>query len=216
MRNQNMRIYMFYDRVDAAEKLVKQLDNYKNLPDVVVLAMPRGGVVTGKIVADKLHVPLDIIITRKITAPGNQEYAIGAVAESGDPVLNDEVIGTMGITPDYLDKEIANEREEIDRRLNLYRGNNKSLDLKDKIVILVDDGIATGLTVQAAIEYLKTSNAKKIIIAVPVIPEDTVKQLKNKVDDLIYLDAPEQFFAVGQFYDQFEQVSDDAVVELLR
>lgn len=206
---------MFYDRADAGEKLAKALQKYKDQPDTIVLGMPRGGVVTAKKVAEDLNLALDILITRKISAPGNNEYAIGAVASSGDPILNEEVIGTMGITPDYLDSEIIKQREEIKRRLVLYRKGRPAPNVKGKTVILVDDGIATGYSILAAVELLKTQKINKIIVAIPVAPAESIEILKNKVDDLICLDTPDQFFAVGQFYDQFDQISDEEVMEIL-
>lgn len=207
---------MFYDRADAGEKLAKALENYKDQKDALILAMPRGGVVVAKKIADNLRLPLDIVITRKISAPGNSEYAIGAVASSGEPTLNDEVIGTMGITADYLDAEIIKQREEIKRRLQLYRGGRTSPDLKNKTVIIVDDGIATGYTILSALDFIKSQNPQKVVVAIPVAPEDSLKEIKNKVNDLICLNIPDRFFAVGQFYDQFDQVSDEEVVELLK
>lgn len=206
---------MFYDRAEAAEKLAKVLENYKGKKNALVLAMPRGGVVLGRIVAEKLGLPLDIVIARKIGAPGNPEYAIGAVAEKGEPILNDEVIGTMGITPDYLDKEIERKRNEISQRLISFRGNKPALDLKNKQIILIDDGIATGMTAIASIEYLRSQKPQKIILATPVIPADNLPEIKQKVDQLIYLEAPEEFFSVGQFYEEFPQVSDEEVKKLL-
>lgn len=207
---------MFYDRADAGEKLAKALESYKDQKDALILAMPRGGVEVAKKIAENLRLALDIVITRKIGAPGNSEYAIGAVASSGEPILNDEVIGTMGITADYLDNEIIKQREEIKRRLQLYRGNKASLNLKNKTVIIVDDGIATGYTILAALDFIKSQNPQKIVVAIPVAPEDVLKQIKNKVDDLICLEIPDEFFAVGQFYDQFDQVSDEEVTKLLK
>lgn len=207
---------MFYDRADAAEKLTKLLQNYKNLPDSLVLAIPRGGVVLGGIIAKNLQLPLDIIISKKIPAPDNSEFAIGAVAEKGDPVLDDELIGTMGITADYLDQKITDIRSEIKRRVQLYRGNKPHLSLKNKTIILVDDGIATGFSTIATLDYLRSLEPKKIIIAVAVIPQDLLEQLKSRVDELVALEIPQQFFAVGQFYEHFEQISDNEVIKILK
>lgn len=206
---------MFYDRAEAAEKLTKALQEHKGKKNALVLAMPRGGVVLGKIVANKLGLQLDIVIARKIAAPENPEYAIGAVAEKGEPILNDEVIGTMGITPDYLDREIERKRVEISQRLAVFRGNKPMPNLKNKEIILVDDGIATGMTAIASIEYLRSQNPKKIILVTPVIPASNLVEIKQKVDQLIYLEAPEEFFSVGQFYEDFPQVSDEEVKKLL-
>ncbi|EKD56467.1 MAG: phosphoribosyl transferase protein [uncultured bacterium] len=202
---------MFYDRADAGEKLAKNLVKYQNQPDTLVLGMPRGGIVCAKVVANKLNLPLDIVIAKKISAPNNPEYAIGGVTSSGEPVLNDEVIGTMGITPDYLDNAIIKLRDEIKQKLELYRRGKKPLVIKNKNVIIVDDGVATGHTILAAVEFVKSQNPKTIIIAIPVAPTELLELLKNKVDDLICLETPAEFFAVGQFYEQFDQVEDKQV-----
>lgn len=207
---------MFYDRTDAGEKLAKLLGEYQGVKDTLVLGMPRGGVVCAKIVANALNLPLDVIIARKISAPSNPEYAIGAVTSSGEPVLNEEVIGTMGITPDYLDTEIIKQREIINNKLAMYRSKNKLPNIKDKNIIIVDDGMATGYTILAAIGFIKNQKPKSIIVAIPVLPQSIVEDIKKEVDNLIYISVPEEFFAVGQFYEQFEQVSDEDVVSLLR
>lgn len=206
---------MFYDREDAAQQLAEKLDRYKNKPNAIVLAMPRGGVVIGQKIAQFLKLPLDIIIARKISAPGNPEYAIGAVAESGDPILNEEIIGTMGITPDYLDNEIIKQREEIKHRLALYRQNQPALELKNKIVIVADDGIATGFTLQTSLEHIKSKKPAKIIVAVPVAPSDSILKIKKIANEVVCLEIPDDFFAIGQFYDHFDQVSDEEVIKLL-
>lgn len=206
---------MFYDRVEAGQKLAKELQKYQNKKDVIVLGMPRGGVITAAEVAKGLNIPLDIIVARKIGAPQNPEFAIGAVAETGEPILNEELIGTGDITPDYLDREISNQRLEIKRRLKKYCGNSPHLNLKNKTVILVDDGIATGMSLLAAISQVKSTLPKKIIIAVPVIPQDNITKIKKEVDELVYLDAPQIFYAVGQFYNHFPEVTDEEVKKLL-
>lgn len=202
---------MFYDRADAGNQLAKELEKYQGNKNALILAVPRGGVIIGKIISDKLNLPLDIVITRKISAPGNPEYAIGAVAEQGEPILNEEIIGTMGITPDYLDQEISHKQEEIRHRLKLYRSDRPNLSIKDKTIIIVDDGVATGYSILATIQYLRNQHPKKIVLAIPVIPRDTLSAIKQKVDHLIYLEAPEVFSAVGQFYENFSQVTDEEV-----
>lgn len=206
---------MFYDRVEAGQKLVKELLQYQDRQSVIVLGMPRGGVITAAQIAQKLNCPLDIIVARKIGAPGNPEYAIGAVAQKGDPILNEELIGTGNITPDYLDQTISIQRAEIKRRLAQYRKGKPHLNLLGKSVILVDDGIATGMSILAAINQIKTMGAKKIVLAVPVIPFENIGKIKKEIDELIYLEAPRIFFAVGQFYNHFEEVTDEEVKKLL-
>lgn len=190
---------IFPDRAAAGQQLANVLNTYRNKPDVVVLGLPRGGVVTAAAVAEALHAPLDIVITRKLGAPGNQEYAVGALTEQGTVVGS----GTASI--------IAQEKTELARRVQQYRQCKLPLDVKNKIVILVDDGIATGLTMQAAIESIHQQKPKQLIVAVPVAPPDTVAKLRSQVDNLIVLDQPDNFMAVGQFYETFDQVSDDEV-----
>lgn len=208
---------MFYNREDAGEKLAAELlSKYQGKTDLIVLAIPRGGVVLGKIIADKLNSPLDIIITRKIGAPDNPEFAIGAVAEKGEPLLDEEIIGNYGITPDYLDREISIQKEEIKRRINLYRQGGEKINIKNKSVILVDDGAATGLNMLVAIKYLKTLGPSQIIAAVPVASLNTIEEIKKIADDSICLEMPRDFYAIGQFYTDFPQVSDNEVIELLK
>lgn len=206
---------MFYDRTEAGEKLAEKLLKYKNKPNTLILALVRGGIIVGEVVANKLHLSLDIIISKKIGAPGNSELAIGAVTESGDPVLNEEMIGTRGITAEYLDAEIFRVREEIKRRIKIYREGKLAKKLADKTIILVDDGVATGKTTEAAVKYLKDKKAKKIILAIPVIAFDTLEKLKKQVNELVYVEAPEMFFAVGQFYEEFPQITDEKVKKIL-
>jgi len=206
---------IFYDRREAGQKLAVALKDYKDNPKAIVLALPRGGVVVGAVVAQKLNLPLDIVVARKIGAPGNPEFAIGAVSEKGKVILNEETVSGYNIPSEYIEKESALQRAEVKRRLLEYRGKKKPPCLQDKIVIIVDDGIATGASVKAAISSVKTERPQKIILAVPVAPSDTVRELKKEVDELICLETPEIFFAVGQFYQIFEQTSDEEVKELL-
>ncbi len=202
---------MFKDRTEASEKLRKKLEKYRDLSDIVVLAIPRGGVQIGFNIAQYLNAPLDIVVVRKIGAPGNTEYAVGAVDQEGKIFKNPEV----KISQDYLTKEAVKEKKEIRRRISEYRGKTKELDLKNKVVILVDDGIATGLTTSKSIDYIKSKKPKRVILAIPVIPKDVVKKIKRHVDELIFLEEPELFFAVGQFYHYFPQVPDSEVKEIL-
>lgn len=207
---------LFSDRRDAGIQLAKKLTAYKDSPDVLVLGLPRGGVITAAEVARELGAPLDIVVTRKIGAPFNEEYALGAVTVEGEPFLHTDVIESLGVSQDYLDKTIAAERREAKRRLEKYRGSRPPVSLKGKIVILVDDGVATGATMRAAIRLAKQLEASKIVVATPVIAPDTLAVLKAEADEVAYLDAPDEFAAVGQFYAEFPQTTDEEVINLLK
>jgi putative phosphoribosyl transferase len=206
---------IFKNRVEAGQKLAEKLKNYKDKKDIIILALPRGGVVTAYAVAKELNLPLDLVVPRKIGAPFNEEYAIGAITESGEGIFDQEAIATVGATKEYLDKKITEEKKEALRRLKTYRKNRPPLDLKDKTVIIIDDGIATGLTMRAAIKSVKEKNAKKIIVAVPVTAKESLETVKKEVDEVIYLDAPEYFGAVGAFYENFGQTTDEEVIDLM-
>lgn len=205
----------FKDRKDAGQKLASKLQEYKNNSDALVLALPRGGIILAYEIAKELNLPLDVIIAQKIGAPNFQELAVGAICEDGEVFFEDEIISSCNASKEYLDLESSKKQKEAKRRADLYRKNLKPLDLKNKKAILVDDGIATGSTMLAAIKSAKAKKAKEVIVAVPVIAFDSIKKIKNKADKLIFLDAPQDFSAVGQFYDNFEQITDDIVVGLL-
>lgn len=190
---------IFTDRATAGQQLAQALTKYKNQPTVVVLGLPRGGVVTAAAIAKALHAPLDVVIIRKLGAPGNEEYALGALTEQGT------VVGNGAAT--IIDKE----KRELHRRIQAYRQGRPALVLRNKTIILVDDGIATGLTMQAAIQSIRQQQPKQLIVAVPVAPPDTVSKLRSQVDELIVLYQPDNFMAVGQFYEKFDQVSDEIV-----
>ncbi|MFA5413098.1 MAG: phosphoribosyltransferase [Patescibacteria group bacterium] len=207
---------IFKNRVDAGQKLAETLGKFKDAKDTIILALPRGGVVVGYEVAKKLNLPLDIVVPRKIGAPGNPEFAIGAVGETGEGIFEEMVIGAYGITESYLQNEIKKEKAEAERRLKLYRGARPPLDLKNKTVILVDDGLATGLTMRAAIKTAKKFGAKKIIVSIPVTSPEAAELVKKEVDEIIYLEAPAFFGAVGSFYEEFGQTTDDEVIDLLK
>jgi putative phosphoribosyl transferase len=206
---------MFYDRYEAGQKLASALKKYRDKRNVIILAIPRGGVVTGFEVAKALNVPLDIVVARKIGAPGNPEFAIGAVSEKGEIILNEETVSNYRISQDYIKKEAKSQRAEVKRRLTEYRGKKKPINLKNKIVIITDDGIATGASVKAAISSVKTENPKKIILAMPVAPPGTIEELKKQVDEAVVIEKPSMFFAVGQFYQIFDQTSDEEVKKIL-
>lgn len=202
---------MFQDRTEAGGKLSKKLEKYKNSKEVIILAVPRGGVPVGFEIAKSLNVPLDVVVVRKIGAPENPEYAVGAIDQNGKILKNPEV----HVDSSYLEKKGAEEKNEIKRRIREYRGDRKELNLKDKIVILVDDGIATGLTTLKAIDFIRSKSPQKVILATPVISEDTALKLKKQVDELIYIKASKLFFAVGQFYQSFLQIGDIEVKKTL-
>ncbi|OFY85195.1 MAG: phosphoribosyltransferase [Bacteroidetes bacterium RIFCSPLOWO2_12_FULL_35_15] len=201
---------MFENRLDAASKLAEKLSRYKNT-DAVVLAIPRGGVTIGKKIADELNIPLEIILSKKIGHPRNPEFAIGSVSELG-MVVNDDL---MNISTDYIQNEAARLQLQLKERYKLFMGDRKPSDLKNKIVILVDDGIATGNTILATINMIKKKFPKKLVVAVPVAPPDTARKINKEVDELICLLTPGDFYAVGQFYEDFSQVTDEEVIKML-
>ena len=205
---------MFKDREEAGRKLAEALEKYKGLKNAVVVALPRGGVVLGRIVADALGAPLDLVVPRKIGAPFNEEYAIGALAESGEAVWNEEERARCDA--EALRTIVAKERQEAGRRLSVYRKGLPPRDLKGKTVILVDDGVATGYTMRAAINTVKAGKPEKIVVAVPVGPKDTLGELKREADEVVILHTPVLFFAIGGFYEAFPQVEDEAVIELMK
>ena len=192
----------FKDRADAGRQLAHQLLQYKDSPDVMVVALPRGGVVTGFEIAQALGVPLDIVVPRKIGAPGQPELAVGALTEEGVPLLNELLIKKLGISDVDVRFTIEEEKKEAQRRLLLYRGDRNPLNLKGKIVILVDDGIATGATMRAAIATVRVRGAKKIIVAVPVSSPEILNEIGQEVDSVICLHTPEVFWGVSAFYNE--------------
>jgi putative phosphoribosyl transferase len=202
---------MFLDRRDAGRRLaVAVKERLGEATGVIVLGLPRGGIVVAQEVARVLRSPLDVVVVRKIGAPGTEELAIGAVGETGAPVLNDALIESAGVSSRYLAHAIDAARQEVRRRVEAYRAGPRP-DVHDKTVVLVDDGIATGYTVEAAIGTLRGWQAARIILAVPVAPPEAVARFRGLVDDAVVLCAPPEFFAVGQFYEDFAQVNDDGV-----
>ncbi|MEM2110879.1 MAG: phosphoribosyltransferase [Candidatus Bathyarchaeia archaeon] len=206
---------IFADRVEAGNKLALKLMDYAD-GNTVVLAVPRGGVVVGYEVARKLRAFLDIIVPRKIGAPNNPELAIGAVAEDGTIILDYELVAYLNVPEKYIKEESARQRLEIKRRLRLYRGDSPPLNFENRNIIIVDDGIATGATIKAAIASMRKKRPKSIIVAVPVAPPSTVKALEKEADRVICLSTPEPFYAIGQFYKDFSQTSDEEVIKLLK
>lgn len=206
---------IFKNRTEAGAQLARALEKYSD-STALVLALPRGGVVVGYEVARALNLPLDVAITRKLGAPGNPEYAIGAISETGDVQLNDEEIAHFGIPASYINAEIADQQQEIRRRQVLYRDGAGPPDVTGKTVLVVDDGIATGFTILATIRAIRKQGPHSLIIAVPVAPPSTVRALAKEADHVVALATPEPFMAVGAWYRDFEQVSDAQVQSLLR
>ena len=205
---------MFADRRDAGLQLAEKLKHYTG-KGVLILALPRGGVVIGSEIASTISAPLDVLIVRKIGFPGQEELAIGAVSETGSVVLNQQLIYTSGVTTKYIEDEIAAHSDEIERRIRLYRDGRPLEKLEGKTIILVDDGVATGATMKAAIAALKGQNIAKLIVAIPVSPITTADELKTMADEFICLSTPPDFISVGNYYKKFYQVTDDEVVEIL-
>ena len=207
---------IFKDRKDAAQKLIFKLQEYKKNPQAIVLALPRGGIIPAYEIAKELKLPLDLIISQKIGAPFLKELAIGAITEDGQAFFDENIISTYDISKEYIKQETQKKIKEANRRENLYRKNLPPLNLQNKIAILVDDGVATGATMLVTIKSVKAKKAKKIIVAVPVIAPDSLRKIEKEVDQVIYLDAPQSFAAVGQFYEYFDQIDDNTVIELLK
>lgn len=206
---------MFRDRVDAGRQLAKKLAHYATRDDVLVLGVPRGGVVVAFEVAQALHAPLDILLVRKLGTPGQRELAMGAIASGGVRILNHDLISSLGITQEQLAETIRDQETELQRREQLYRGVRSGIPVKGKIVIVVDDGIATGASMLAAINALRTLQPKKIVVAVPVAPAQAFSQITAVADELVCASTPNGFFAIGQFYEDFPQTEDAEVHALL-
>jgi putative phosphoribosyl transferase len=207
---------IFRDRTEAGRLLAAKLARYVDRPDVLVLALPRGGVPIGHEVARALHAPMDVFIVRKLGVPGHEEFAMGAVATGGVRVLNEQVVSALGI-PDYVIEAVAAwEQQELERRERLYRGNRPPPEVRGMTVILVDDGLATGSTMLAAVQALRKLGPARIVVAVPVASPDTCELLKSEVDEIVCAATPEPFYAVGLWYRDFSQTTDEEVRELLQ
>lgn len=205
----------FRDRTDAGQQLAQQLNVYANRADALVLALPRGGVPVGYEIARTLNLPLDICLVRKLGEPGNQEHAMGAIATDGTRVVNHDVLHWLNVTQQTLEEVTTRERQELQRRQRLYRGDLPKLNVNDRIVILVDDGVATGATMRAAIVWLRSQRPRQIVVAVPIASPQAYQQLKPKVDRLVCLYIPNCLYAIGLWYENFEQVTDNQVCTLL-
>ncbi len=204
----------FADREDAGKRLAGRLKKYAGKPDTVVVALPRGGVVTGREVADALRLPLDIVVPRKIGSPGDPEYAIGAVTEEGDAVWNESERRAAG--EEYLAATLAAERAAARRRLATYRAGMPARSLRGKTVIVVDDGVATGHTMRAAVATVRREGAARLVVAVPVCPPDSRASLEAVADEVEVIESPRAFAAIGAHYGAFPQVSDGEVLRLMR
>src|SRR5712692_2821094 len=205
----------FANRTEAGRLLAEKLGEYAERDDVVVLGLPRGGVPVAYEVAKRLHLPLDVFIARKLGVPGFEELAAGAIASGGVRVLNEDVMRSIPHADEAIDAVTIRETAELERREQIYREGRPPPELRDRIVILVDDGLATGATMRAAVKALRERGAAKIVVAVPVGPPDTCREFEDEADEVVCASAPEFFQAVGQYYEDFSQTSDDEVRELL-
>ena len=206
---------MFRNREEAGRILADKLSQYRNDPTAVILALPRGGVAVGYQLSLALHVPLDVFITRKIGAPENPEYAIGAVAETGSHYLNQEAVSSLGLSQHELNRLIQTQEKEIARRKTLYRQGRSLPRLTGRTVLLVDDGIATGSTFMASALAIRSMQPRLLVGVIPVGPSSTIREVRSHVDELVVLMTPEPFEAVGNFFVDFTQVEDRDVIQYL-
>jgi putative phosphoribosyl transferase len=206
----------FRDRAEAGRELGERLaEKYAGGQDVLVLALPRGGVVVGREVSDRLDAPLDVLVVRKLGFPGQSELAMGAIASGGVRVLNEELLDQTGVSQALVDDVVARERVELERRELLYRGDRAAPDVTGKTVLVVDDGLATGSTMLAAVQALRSLRAGRVVVAVSTAPRQTCEALEDVADEVICLRQPDPFYAVGLSYEDFAEVSDDEVRALL-
>lgn len=210
-----MRGQRFRDRTGAGQLLASRLAAYAKRPDVLVLALPRGGVPVAYEVARALQAPLDVIIVRKLGVPGQEELAMGAIASGGGCVLNEDVVRSLGIPEEAIHKGAAHEQHEVERRERLYRGNRPACEVHGRTILLVDDGMATGATMRAAIAAVRQRQPARVIIAVPVAASATCEELAAEVDEVVCILRPESLYAVGLWYEHFSQITDQEVADLL-
>jgi putative phosphoribosyl transferase len=206
---------LFRDRLEAGRRLAEKLSDYAGKPDVVVLALPRGGVPVAAEVARALDAPLDIFLVRKLGLPGQEELAMGAIASGGSQVLNTSLLRRLHVPPETVDAVAMRERCELDRREREYRGSHAPPSVRGRTVILVDDGLATGASMHAAVAALRAQEPSRIVVAVPVGAPSTCEDLRQIADDVVCAETPEPFAAVGQWYDDFSQTTDEEVRQLL-
>jgi len=205
---------LFRNREEAGKKLAGALKEFMG-KDVVVLGIPRGGVVVANEVAKALGAPLDVVVTRKIEAPGEPEYALGAVTQEGEVIMDRQAAESLGASPAYLDDQVRKKREEVKERMERLRGDKPYPRLEGKVVVIVDDGIATGSSVSAAVMSVKKRRPKEVIVAVPVAPADAVEMLAEEGARVVCLETPGPFLAIGEFYGDFDQVEDLEVKRIL-
>jgi len=208
-------VTLYRDRSDAGHVLATQLTAYANRSDVLVLALPRGGVPVAYEVAKALHAPLDVFIVRKLGVPGHEELAMGAIATGGVCVLNEDVVQMLHIPDRVIEAVIAKEQQELERREHLYRDDRPPPDVRDCTIILIDDGLATGATMRAAIKALRQQHPARLVVAVPVAAPPTCEELGAQVDEIICAKTPEPFYGVGYWYEDFSQTTDEEVHALL-
>jgi predicted phosphoribosyltransferase len=206
---------VFRDRRHAGQVLARALVRYADRPDVIVLALPRGGAPVAFEVAQALHAPLDVFVVRKLGLPGHEEYAMGAIASGGVRVLDDELVRSVGLSERTVEAVTQHEQQELERRERLYRDGRREPELRGKTVILVDDGLATGSTMRAAVKALRDRQPARIVVAVPTAAAQTCERLRGEADEVVCASTPHPFRAVGLWYDDFSQTSDDEVRELL-
>jgi putative phosphoribosyl transferase len=205
----------FRDRTEAGQLLARKLRRYADRPDVIVLALPRGGVPVAYEVAKALHAPLDIFLVRKLGVPGQEELAMGAIATGGIRVLNEDVVRMLNIPPRVIDSVAAQEARELERRERLYRGDRPAPDVTGRTVILVDDGLATGSSMRAAVAALRQKNPSRIVVAVPIAAAATCREFEAEVDEIVCYATPEPFYSVGLWYEDFSQTADEEIRQLL-
>jgi predicted phosphoribosyltransferase len=214
-RAANREIMLFVDRAEAGRKLAGLLQKYADRSDVLVLALPRGGVPVAYEVAQRLRAPLDVFVVRKLGVPWHEELAMGAIATGGVLVVNDSVVGALGIDPDVITSVAATEQKELERRERAYRGDRVPPEVRGRTVILIDDGLATGSTMRAAVAALRKQAPARIVVAVPVAAREACEEFKDEVDETLCLATPRMFDGVGRWYDDFSQTTDEEVRELL-
>ena len=206
----------YYDRTEAGQVLGKHLQHYADGAEVVLLALPRGGVAVGVEVARELHAPLDVFVVRKLGVPAQEELAMGAIASGGTRVLNESVIDSLHISQKTIEQVAAREQRELERRERFYRQGRYPLEIRGQIVVIIDDGLATGATMRAAVEALKQQQPARIVVAVPVAAPEICAELEKDVDELVCPRTPEAFIAVGIWYRHFPQLTDDEVRDFLQ
>jgi putative phosphoribosyl transferase len=206
---------IFRDRSEAGRVLAEKLASYANRPDVLVLALPRGGVPVAFEVARALHAPLDVFLVRKLGLPGQEELAMGAIATGGTRVLNEEVVNKLNVPPEVIDGVAAQEQRELSRREHDYRDARPAPEVRGRIIILVDDGLATGSTMRAAVAALRQQGPARIVVAVPVGAPETCTDLRYEADETVCAETPQPFYAVGAWYHDFSQTSDEEVRDFL-